>query len=187
MKNNNKTINQLTKTSRFLCLVLRHKPSAANVVIDTNGWTKTSTLLKNMKNTKNELSVEELNQLIKDDDKGRYSTKGHGQYIRCNQGHYLPYVDIKFDLFTPESDVYHGTNPDLIDIIMKEGLTPQSRNYVHLSKDLETARTVGKRHSKKKEPVIFVINKDADVTLYITENNVLQSRYVPPEFISILK
>ncbi len=33
--------------------------------------------------------------------------------------------------------------------IMKNGLSPQSRQYVHLSKDVETAQNVGKRHDDK--------------------------------------
>ncbi|MBQ3165068.1 MAG: RNA 2'-phosphotransferase [Lachnospiraceae bacterium] len=45
--------------------------------------------------------------------------------------------------------LYHGTARRFMKSIMDNGLSPQSRQYVHLSQDIETAQNVGKRHDDK--------------------------------------
>ena len=181
--------NRLKKMSQFLCLVLRHKPEILKLFIDSNGYTRVDMLLLNLNKSQHHdgLTLDELKEIVHNDDKKRYSLVGEDDYIRCNQGHSLPYVDIMFERYTPSKDMYHGTSPDLEAVIMRDGLTPQSRNYVHLSTDLETARTVGKRHSKKDAPIIFKINKDAPLTFYITDNGVINVKSVPPEYLMVLE
>jgi len=183
-----KSLKQIRKISQFLCLLLRHKPEACNLDMNTEGWVSVKQLLKNIAvNEKNKLTLDELKLMVSDDTKGRYSFKGHGMMIRCNQGHSLDWVKIKFPTYFPKGDLYHGTAPHLEGAIMKDGLQSQGRNHVHLSETLETAREVGKRHSKKDEPIIFVIDKDADMTFFISENNVILADEVLPEYISILR
>lgn len=36
---------ELTRISRFLCLVLRHKPEAAGVKLDEHGWANVDALI----------------------------------------------------------------------------------------------------------------------------------------------
>ena len=183
-----KTTKQLKKISQFLCLLLRHKPQAADLDMDTQGWVSVEQLLANIAvNEKNAITLDELKSIVDDDNKGRYSFREDFAFIRCNQGHSLDWVEIDFQPYRPTEDLYHGTKPSLESVIMTEGLTPQSRNYVHLSKDLDTAKTVGKRHSKKDAPLIFVIDKDAPIEFFITDNGVVHAKEVPPEYLSVLK
>lgn len=56
----------------------------------------------------------------------------------------------------PPEFLYHGTAWRFMKSIMENGLVPQSRQYVHLSQDIETAQDVGKRHDDK--PCILVID-----------------------------
>lgn len=44
--------------------------------------------------------------------------------------------------------LYHGIGEKYVMSIVKQGLVPKSRLYVHLSKDYETAIQVGNRHGK---------------------------------------
>ena len=65
-------------------------------------------------------------------------------------------------------------------------MIPRSRNYVHISSDIETATTVGKRHG---DPVILVIRARDFVAdgneLYISDNGVWQAKAVPPEYFTV--
>ncbi|MHC5228101.1 RNA 2'-phosphotransferase [Enterococcus sp. LJL99] len=45
----------------------------------------------------------------------------------------------------PPKILYHGTANKFLKSIKKEGLIPMSRQYVHLSEDLETATLIGNR------------------------------------------
>jgi putative RNA 2'-phosphotransferase len=55
----------------------------------------------------------------------------------------------------PPAVLYHGTGEKFVESILRTGLVPKSRLYVHLSKDVETARAVGKRHGKS---VVFQVD-----------------------------
>lgn len=174
------------KLSKFLCFVLRHKPSAAKVSLDTEGWCSVDDLLFNLKETSNKMTINELKLIVERDGKDRYSFKDNFKYIRAKQGHSIEYIDIKYKKFEPKQPLYHGTSPEFVDAILKEGLKPQSRNYVHLSIDIETAKIVGKRHSKLKDPVILEISHDSDIDFWITDNNVVHAKYIFPENLKVL-
>ena len=55
-------------------------------------------------------------------------------------------MDVELKEQEPSEFLYHGTATRFLDDIMDKGLKPMSRLYVHLSKDIETALKVGKRH-----------------------------------------
>lgn len=172
------------KLSKFLCFILRHKPEAANIIIDDQGWTDTKILIENL-SKESPFTLEDLLNIHDSDNKCRYSFNDDKSKFRANQGHSLEYVDIKFKKYIPDNDLYHGTSKDNLEAILREGLTPQTRLYVHLSNDLETAKKVGKRHSKKEDPIILVIDKKADIEFYITDNNVVNTKHVPAKFIRV--
>ena len=69
---------------------------------------------------------------------------------------------------------------------MELGIQRQSRQYVHLSMDFETALTVCKRHGK---PIVLRINSEAMVDnghkFYLSKNGVWLTKDVPVKFISI--
>lgn len=186
---------QEEKLSVMLCFFLRHKPEAAQISLSREGWTDIAIFIENINkycqkqiNAANieAFTLDHLKQIVLNDNK-RYSHDIDWTSLRCTQGHSHPSVNILLDLVTLEHDLYHGTSPEFLDSIMSKGLLPQSRQYVHLSKDIKTAKTVGKRHSKEKEPIILVIKKDTPIPFFITENGVFHATHIPPEYISILK
>lgn len=175
---------QLNKISQYLCLLLRHNPSSAGLQVDSEGWMEVSLLLNSFK--KEPLLLSELEEIVNSDDKERYSFKDDKQFIRCNQGHSLPDVQITFKKYTPTGDLYHGTNPILKDVILKTGLNKQKRNFVHLSESIDTANSVGKRHSGSLEPLIFVVDKNSPLEFWISDNNVILVDFVDPCHLSVL-
>ena len=123
--------------------------------------------------------MEQLEEIVRTDDKQRYSFNGDKAKIRANQGHSIP-VDVELEECRPPELLYHGTGEKYFDSIMESGLLPKSRLYVHLSKGIETAKSVGIRHGT---PVIFTVMsgqmfKDGYL-FYCAKNGVLLTKHVP--------
>ena len=143
----------LIKVSRYLSLILRHKPEQAGITLDEHGWANVEELIKGV-SKKYPITIDILEEIVATDDKQRYSFSNDHMLIRANQGHSVP-VDVELEILEPPEYLYHGTAEKYIDSIMEKGLIPKSRLYVHLSEDIDTAAGVGKRHG---EPVVYQIN-----------------------------
>ncbi len=80
--------------------------------------------------------------------------------------------------------MYHGTASRFLASILAEGLTPQSRQYVHLSADREVAIQVGQRYGT---PVVLEINAlamfEQGHQFFQADNGVWLVRQVAVEFI----
>ena len=139
----------LTELSKFISLILRHKPSAVNIELDEHGWANVDELITgiNKVNTSNNIDMEKLEEIVRTDNKQRYSFNEDKTLIRANQGHSIP-VDVELEEVVPPEYLWHGTAIKYMESIDQEGLVPKSRLYVHLSGDEETATNVGKRHGK---------------------------------------
>jgi putative RNA 2'-phosphotransferase len=180
MTNTHKTI------SKFLSLVLRHQPSAANIELDANGWADVNTLIINLlaKGFRVDLGV--LQSIVANNEKQRFTFNQDYTKIRANQGHSVKNVDLEFEPTTPPDLLYHGTTRERAALIMQSGLRPQTRQHVHLSADLATATNVGSRHGK---PFILTIDAkamhNAKQPFYCSKNGVWLADFVPAEFISM--
>lgn len=139
----------LQELSKFLSLILRHKPSAANIELDEHGWANVQELIAgiNQADQNNNIDMVKLEEIVRTDNKQRYSFNEDKTLIRANQGHSIP-VDVELEEMEPPEYLWHGTGQKYMESIDKEGLVPKSRLYVHLSGDVETATNVGKRHGK---------------------------------------
>lgn len=173
-----------SETSKFLSYILRHKPEAARITLDKEGWTSIDDLL-----AKTNINRELLLKIVRDDAKGRYSISPDGTMIRANQGHSTSSVRMTFNRVVPPIVLYHGADDHHLDAIRKSGLLPMKRHHVHLSKDIETAEQVGGRR-KHGYTVLEIDTKRmlADGHLFfISENGVYLAEHVPPKYIKELK
>ncbi|MCI8848044.1 MAG: RNA 2'-phosphotransferase [Oscillibacter sp.] len=168
------------KTSKFLSLILRHRPEAIGITLDRHGWADVEQVLKGVK-----ISMAELEEIVASDEKQRYRFSEDKTRIRANQGHSIP-VDLELEEREPPEFLYHGTIGAFLDSIRKQGLQRQSRQYVHLSKDVETAAKVGGRRGK---PVVLQVAAGrmyADGRpFYLSENGVWLTGEVPPAYIKM--
>ena len=175
------------KLSRFISLILRHKPEAIGIEIErTGGWADVDALIAGI-NAKGKYHIDRplLEKIVADDSKGRYSFNSDGTKIRANQGHSIPGVVIEMDSPEPPEYLYHGTAYGFLNKVLKEGLKPMTRQYVHISSDYKTALKVGSRHGK---PVVLLLRakdfvKDGN-ELYLSPNGILQAKTVPPQYFS---
>lgn len=171
--------------SKFLSLVLRHKPETIGIKLDTNGWVDVAELLAKMNQHHHRLDVNTLQHVVATNDKKRFAFSEDGKRIRASQGHSVN-VDLDLKAEAPPAILYHGTIPAVLHLIKSEGLKRMSRQHVHLSKDVETALKVGGRRGK---PVILKVRaqemvKDGHV-FYLSANGVWLCDAVPPNYIEM--
>lgn len=176
---------KITEVSKFLALILRHKPEELGLTLDKEGWCNTEKLVKAFSNKFNGFTMETLEEIVSTDNKGRYAFNDDKTLIRAVQGHSTKCVDITFkevDIESMRDKLFHGTGEKYVESILSQGLIPKSRQYVHLSDNYDTAVKVGQRHGK---PVIFKINVDKlkkhGIKLYKSENNVYLAKRVPAD------
>ena len=76
----------LTDTSRFISLLLRHKPEAIGICLDEHGWAKVDELITGIAKTR-PFDRQMLEEIVRTDGKQRYSFNEDKTLIRANQGH----------------------------------------------------------------------------------------------------
>jgi len=175
---------QLNKISRFLSLVLRHKPEVIGLTLDSHGWASISELIEKG-SSKLTLTNDLIKQVVTTNDKQRFTLAKDEQRIRANQGHSIK-VDLDLTAKKPPSILYHGTATRFLSSIQKEGLRRGQRHHVHLSTDTKTATAVGQRYG---EPVVLQIATgemlQAGYEFFLSENGVWLTEHVPPQFLTI--
>ena len=170
------------KTSRYISFLLRHKPQAAGLTLDAQGWADVEELIRCVSRT-HPLDMELLEEIVAQDDKQRYSFSADKRKIRANQGHSIS-VDVQLKELAPPEFLWHGTGEKYVKSIREAGLIRKSRLYVHLSAQWDTAVNVGSRHGK---PFVFRVQSGrmhADgFPFYLSENGVWLTKAVPPEYL----
>ncbi len=172
----------LKETSKFISLILRHKPEAIGITLDEHGWANVDELIAGIAKTQ-PIDMTMLEQIVAEDEKQRYSFNEDKTLIRANQGHSIP-VDVELEEKEPPEILYHGTGAKYVSSIDEQGLMPKSRLYVHLSSDEDTAKKVGQRHGK---PVIYVVKSGKmfcdGYKFYKSVNGVWLTKEVPLSYL----
>lgn len=173
---------ELTKASKFLSFVLRHKPDSIEIILDKQGWTNISELIDKAK-PQIILSIPLIQQVVASNDKKRFALSDDKLRIRANQGHSIK-VDLELTAKEPPAILYHGTATRFLDSINQQGLKAGKRHYVHLSTNINTATAVGKRYGK---PVILEIDAGAmhqeGHEFFLSENEVWLTQSVPKNYL----
>ena len=169
-------------TSKYISLILRHKPEVIGISLDEHGWADVDSLIRGISRSR-PFTMEMLEEIVNTDEKQRYSFNEDRTLIRANQGHSVP-VDVELPVVSPPEILYHGTGKKYVDSIERMGLIPKSRLYVHLSGDADTARKVGQRHGA---PYIYEVmsgqmEKDGFV-FYRSVNGVWLTKTVPARYL----
>ena len=171
----------LTKTSKYISLILRHKPETIGISLDEHGWANVKDLIDGVNKT-HKLDMKMLKEIVETDDKQRYSFNEDKTKIRANQGHSID-VDVELEEAVPPDMLWHGTGIKYVKSIDEEGLIPKSRLYVHLSPDPNIAIEVGKRHGT---PAIYCIDAlrmhNDGYKFYKSKNGVWLTKHVPAEY-----
>lgn len=171
--------------SKFLSLILRHKPEEIGITLDRNGWADVAELIEKISIKDPSFDTGILIDIVETDKKGRYSFNDNRTKIRANQGHSIK-VDVELQEIIPPKFLYHGTATRFLESIKESGLIGNGRLYVHLSDDMDTAVNVGKRHGK---PTILIIDTQKMIKdgykFYISDNGVYLTERVPYKYITL--
>jgi putative RNA 2'-phosphotransferase len=171
------------KTSKFLSLVLRHRPETVGIKLDQAGWVSVAELLTACNARGIRLTREELEEVVRTNDKQRFAFNDDHSRIRASQGHSIE-VELEYEPVTPPDILYHGTATRFLDSIKEQGLVNGRRQHVHLSADEATAVNVGSRHGK---PVVLKVAAGQmhhdGFTFYLSKNGVWLTDCVPPSYL----
>lgn len=172
---------QLSKTVSH---ALRHEPQSYNIKLDSEGWVSIFELVQALKCKGFNIEQEDIIQMIKESEKKRHQIL-NGK-IRAYYGHSTNKKIVKQPQSPPDT-LYHGTIANNIGNIMLHGLLPMKRQYVHLSKDEETAKRVAIR--RKGEIIILKIKAHEayknGIPFYKEENNIWLSEPIPSKYITV--
>lgn len=170
--------------SKFLSLILRHKPEELGITLDAAGWASTAEIIEKMKQRGMNVDLDAIRDVVRDNNKQRFKLSEDGSRIRANQGHSIP-VELGLQPKSPPIPLYHGTAIRFLDSIMEKGLIKGSRQHVHLSADMKTAHMVGKRHGN---PVILIVDTQSmqadGIEFFQSENGVWLTDYVDAKYLS---
>ena len=178
--------NQLKHKSKFLSLILRHKPETIGLTLDQHGWAIIPDLIEKAKAKNINYTLEIIEEIVAQNNKKRFTFNEDKTKIRANQGHSID-VDMQFIPIEPPEILYHGTSIKNVDSIKESGIEKRNRQYVHLIAELDTAHNVGSRHGK---PIILEINSremyEDDIEFYLSKNKVWLTHYIDPKYIKNL-
>ncbi len=176
------------KLSRFLALVLRHKPEAINLKLDAKGKCSLPELIAkiNQRGWPFEVKREHIEKIVADDSKKRYALED--EMIWAQQGHSLTDVQVELTKITPPQYLYHGTAQRFVSQILGQGLRPMKRQHVHLSKDVATATQVGSRRDSK--PTILRVDAkkahEEGTEFYLSGNDVYLAGKVEAKYLEMM-
>ena len=163
---------QERRLSKYLSLLLRHKPETLNLNMDKNGWVSVGELVEKINASGQTITQEDIGTVVANCKKQRFKLDKEFDRIRANQGHSIS-VDVELVEKIPPSILYHGTAERNLESIRKLGLIKGSRQHVHLSDNQDTARNVGRRYGR---PVILEVDCQKMISeghlFYQSENGV---------------
>jgi putative RNA 2'-phosphotransferase len=173
-----------TRVSKFLSLVLRHRPEKIGITLDREGWVAVPDLLRTLGEHGLTLSAVELLEVVRANDKQRFAFSPDGSRIRASQGHSVE-IDLGYEPAIPPATLYHGTAERFLPSIRERGLRKGRRHHVHLSERGETALAVGRRHGR---PVVLKVAGGAMHArrheFFRSANGVWLAEHVPARYIT---
>jgi 2'-phosphotransferase len=125
--------------SKRLSWLLRHGAIEAGVPIDQHGWVSLADLFAHPDYAA--ITMPQLEEAVRDNNKQRFSLDLPGQRIRANQGHSLQGIEIDDHVVLTVADarerlpfIVHGTYRKNLASIMRDGLSRMTRQHVHFAK-----------------------------------------------------
>ncbi|WP_438447038.1 RNA 2'-phosphotransferase [Gorillibacterium sp. sgz5001074] len=167
--------------SKLMTKILRHTPEELGVELNTgDGSCPVDVLLYAIQAQPrwSWVKLEDVEQVVQNSDKQRFVIEG--DRIRARYGH--SHDKVQYTPGIPPAVLYHGTNKMAVSSILREGISPMSRQYVHLSEGTHFATLAG---SRRGELVILTIDtlkaQQLGVAFYYAGNEVWLADHVPSE------
>ncbi len=179
--------------SKLMSALLRHIPWEAGLKLDDEGWVSVDELVRAIRERwRNRhlyswVTAEHVLAVALSDPKGRFEVSKDLRRIRARYGHSvevrIPYEEES----NPPRLLYHATPVRNLEPVMREGLKPMRRLYVHLAVDPSDALEAGRRHGR---PVVLLeidtaCLRSRGLRIYRASSRILLAPYVPPTCIRV--
>lgn len=175
----------LRRLSKFMAVALRHSPAKFGIELDEQGFTSIDSLWEAIgKKFGGGYSLSDLDYVVTNGDKNnkkRYEIVD--TQIRAMYGHSKP--EITYPIIEPPEILFHGTNPNALEDIRKQGLIAGKRQYVHMTTNMDNAKIVAARRTA--QPIILRIRaKEAsknNIAFHQPEDEHYLAKSIPAEYI----
>ena len=168
--------------SRYMSYVLRH--NSENINMDECGFVDVDELLEKLRG-RFHIDRRFMVEIVEKSQSKRFEIIDNK--IRALYGHTISVKSLLEDDTVVEL-LYHGTTPDAAFKILKEGLKPMKRRWVHLSPTMETAIEVGLRRTKR--PIVLEIDaksaRENSLRFYKATDKVYVSDPIPARYIRVV-
>jgi putative RNA 2'-phosphotransferase len=173
-----------SRLSKFLALVLRHRATQFGLPLDDEGFVPLADLLELIHHETGLTFIDAAAIASLTGSHKRQRFEIQGDKVRATYGHSFS-SPIHYPAFDPPEVLYVGMGKGAATRAKALGVTPEGRQYVHLTDDLEEAMEVGRRRGE--EPDVVVIRaQDAVADGFVfhrpTEGLFL-SGPIPPKYI----
>lgn len=173
--------------SVYISYLLRHDPGDIGLEMDRHGWISADALIDGV-NRKGKYTLDRdlLEEIVRQDSKGRYRFNADHTRIKACQGHSIPWVEPELEILTPPKFLYHGTTTLSLEKILASGsISKMGRHAVHMQEDPAKAWQSAIRWHKT--PVILKIDAGemsrCGYRFGKTENDVWCTESVPTGYI----
>lgn len=171
------------RLSRFLALVLRHKPESVGLALDLAGFVDIDTMVAALAAQPgwSWVNADAVRHLAQQDGR-RYEIAENR--IRARYGHTVP-IDTPGTPVVPPEWLYYGVPPASLDQLRAEGLHPQERQFVHLSATRQDALAIAQRRDSD-ALVITILGRQASgagVPFFQASSGIYLTRAIPPQFL----
>ena len=172
-----------TRVSKYMSYLLRHDPE--DLRMDEYGFVDFNELLHKIREKFPDADESLIVEIVERSERRRFELRD-GR-IRALYGHSIPIkLGLKED--SPVKILYHGTTPEAARRILREGIKPMKRRWVHLSPTPEIARRVGLRRTSR--PAILEIDVEkarrGGLKFYRATEEVYLCNYIPPKYIRLM-
>jgi putative RNA 2'-phosphotransferase len=164
---------------------LRHRPDEFGLVLDQEGFVSIKELLRAVREEDGwrYLRLNHIDEVLRGDERERFELEG--DRIRARYEHSFP-VRFHEGPVVPPTILYHGTRHRAYPYIMRQGLRPMGRQYVHLSTSEDLALRIGKRRDPR--PVLITVQAlrahEEGVVFYRPNELIYLTESLAPQFLS---
>ena len=171
------------RLSRFLSYLLRHRPKEYPIAFDRYGFAQWSEVVDIVRERFPEVSEEQICAVVAGSEKQRFELKE--VKVRATYGHSFP-VDLGLEPVEPPPQLYYGTARDIAQSILRKGLKPRDRQYVHLSSSAAEAIAVGRRRDPAPALIIVdALGAHAEGVRFFASGPLFLAENVPGKFLSL--
>lgn len=142
--------------SRFLTYLLRHRPKEYPLVFDSRGFVEWHDVVAILQQRYEQATETDIRAVVTDSQRKRFQLEG--DRVRATYGHSFP-VDLAREAVEPPAKLYYGAPRDIAQSMLRDGLKPRDRQYVHLSSTAEEAESVARRHDPM--PAVIIVDAPA--------------------------